>query len=144
MNPLDRKTLGSTGLEVTRLGLGCASLGGLYGDISEEQATQVVQRALTLGLNLVDTAPLYGAGKSERRLGGQGRSDQKASSSCSAACAGAHKEQAEKLHKDLIKDRRRHVSWSARIVLLLLATLVVVAILEYLGFTNYVPFIPFE
>ena len=69
MNPLDRKTLGSTGLEVTRLGLGCASLGGLYGDISEEQATQVVQRALTLGLNLVDTAPLYGAGKSERRLG---------------------------------------------------------------------------
>ena len=60
MNPLDRKTLGSTGLEVTRLGLGCAPLGGMYGDISEEQATEVVQRALALGLNLIDTAPGYG------------------------------------------------------------------------------------
>ena len=69
MNPLDRKTLGSTGLEVTRLGLGCAPLGGLYGDISEEQATEVVQRALALGLNLIDTAPLYGSGKSEKRVG---------------------------------------------------------------------------
>ena len=69
MNPLDRKTLGSTGLEVTRLGLGCAPLGGMYGDISEEQATEVVQRALALGLNLIDTAPLYGSGKSEKRVG---------------------------------------------------------------------------
>jgi D-threo-aldose 1-dehydrogenase len=56
-------------LRVTRLGLGCASIGGLYGDISEEQARQVVHHALDLGLNLFDTAPLYGYGKSEIRLG---------------------------------------------------------------------------
>jgi len=69
MDPLERRTLGSSGLEVTRLGLGCAALGGLYGDIPEEQADAVVHKALDLGLNLFDTAPLYGSGKSETRLG---------------------------------------------------------------------------
>jgi D-threo-aldose 1-dehydrogenase len=69
MNPLERKELGTTGLQVTRLGLGCAALGGLYGDIPEDQAEAVVQRALDLGLNFFDTAPLYGSGKSEARLG---------------------------------------------------------------------------
>lgn len=69
MRPLEKTTLGSSGLEVTRLGLGCAAIGGLYGDIPDEQATQVVHKALDLGLNLFDTAPLYGSGKSEQRLG---------------------------------------------------------------------------
>ena len=69
MNPLEKATLGSSGLRVTRLGLGCASIGGLYGDIPDDQAVSVVHRALSLGLNLLDTAPLYGAGKSELRLG---------------------------------------------------------------------------
>ena len=69
MNPIEKKVLGSTGIEVTRLGLGCASLGGLYGDIPEQQAFEVVQRSLDLGMNLFDTAPLYGSGKSEVRLG---------------------------------------------------------------------------
>ena len=69
MNPLEKKTLGSSGLEVTRLGLGCAPLGRLEGDAGQEQAAQVVQRALSLNLNLFDTAPLYGAGKSEMHLG---------------------------------------------------------------------------
>ena len=54
---------------MTRLGLGCAPLAGMYGDLSEEQATEVVRRALALGLNLIDTAPHYGSGKSERRVG---------------------------------------------------------------------------
>ena len=69
MDPLEKVILGTSGLEVTRLGLGCAALGGLYGDIPDEQAVQVVHRAFDLGLNLLDTAPLYGAGKSENRLG---------------------------------------------------------------------------
>ena len=69
MDPLHKNVLGSTGLEVTRLGLGCAALAGLYGDIPVEQAHAVVQRALDLGLNLFDTAPFYGAGKSEVRIG---------------------------------------------------------------------------
>ena len=35
MDPLEKRVLGSSGLEVTRLGLGCAAIGGLYGDIPE-------------------------------------------------------------------------------------------------------------
>ena len=69
MHPLDKKTLGSTGLAVTRLGLGCSSLGRLTGDTADEDAAQVVRQALSLGINLFDTAPLYGAGTSEERLG---------------------------------------------------------------------------
>ncbi len=66
---LKRRILGKTGLEVTRVGLGCASIGGLYGDIPDQQALDVVGRALSLGINLIDTAPLYGYGKSEIRVG---------------------------------------------------------------------------
>ena len=51
MKGLERKTLGKSGIEVTRVGLGCASLGGMYGDIPEEQAHEVVRRALSLGIN---------------------------------------------------------------------------------------------
>ena len=69
MYPLKKTVLGSSGLGVTRLGLGCAAIGGLYGDIPDDQATRVVHKALDLGLNLFDTAPLYGSGRSEERLG---------------------------------------------------------------------------
>ena len=79
MKGLERKTLGKSGIEVTRVGLGCASLGGMYGDLPEEQAHEVVRRALSLGINVIDTAPLYGYGKSEIRIGravqGRNRSD---------------------------------------------------------------------
>jgi D-threo-aldose 1-dehydrogenase len=69
MDPLQKKILGSTNLQVTRMGLGCAALGGLYGEIPDEQAYAVVQQALDLGINLFDTAPLYGSGRSEQRVG---------------------------------------------------------------------------
>ena len=69
MNPLEKKILGSSGIEVTRLGLGCSSLGSLQGDDADNLAAQIVHQALDLGLNLFDTAPLYGRGSSEERLG---------------------------------------------------------------------------
>lgn len=56
-------------LQPTRLGLGTAPLGGLYSLISAAQAEATVAAALEAGINLFDTAPLYGAGESERRLG---------------------------------------------------------------------------
>ena len=68
MNPLAKVPLGETQLEVTRLGLGGTALGGLFHDVSEDTATRTVERALSLGINFFDTAPLYGAGKSESRL----------------------------------------------------------------------------
>ena len=52
MDPLEKKALGSSGLEVTRLGLGCTALTGLEGDTADEEAAQVVHQALSLNLNL--------------------------------------------------------------------------------------------
>jgi aryl-alcohol dehydrogenase-like predicted oxidoreductase len=69
MDPLEERELGHTGLRVTRVGLGGSALGGMYGDIPPEQAYKVVHKALELGVNFFDTAPLYGRGKSEERLG---------------------------------------------------------------------------
>ena len=69
MDPLEKRALGRTGLRVTRVGLGGSALGGMYGDILPEQAYEIVHRALDLGINFFDTAPLYGRGKSEERLG---------------------------------------------------------------------------
>ena len=67
--PLKRIRLGRTTLEVTRLGLGTAPLGGLFAPVSEERFTTTVERAWELGLRLFDTAPLYGKGTAEARLG---------------------------------------------------------------------------
>jgi D-threo-aldose 1-dehydrogenase len=57
--------LGGSRLIISRLGLGCAPLAAL----DEQQAIAVVQHALSLGIRLLDTAPLYGAGRSEQRVG---------------------------------------------------------------------------
>ena len=67
MNPLAKVRLGKTRLKVTRLGMGGAALGGLFHDLAEDTATNTIQRALRLGIGFFDTAPLYGAGKSESR-----------------------------------------------------------------------------
>ncbi len=69
MPTLPTTEFGRTGLRVTRLGLGTAPLGNLYATLSEAQAVATVERALQAGINYLDTAPLYGAGQSERRLG---------------------------------------------------------------------------
>ncbi len=69
MHATDRIRLGGTALTVTRLGLGTGPIGGLYEPVSEEQAHAVVERAWHHGLRYFDTAPLYGHGLSERRLG---------------------------------------------------------------------------
>ena len=60
--------LGRTGLKVTRLGLGMAPLGWLP-EGQEEAGRAIVRGAAGLGLRLLDTAPAYGRGESERRLG---------------------------------------------------------------------------
>ena len=69
MNATDRVPLGATALTVTRLGLGTVPIGGLYEPVTEEQAHAVVERAWQHGLRFFDTAPLYGHGLSEQRLG---------------------------------------------------------------------------
>ncbi len=61
--------LGRTGLTVSRLGLGLASIGGLFESVPEDEALATVDRAWELGVRLFDTAPVYGYGLSERRTG---------------------------------------------------------------------------
>ncbi|MBI3683088.1 MAG: aldo/keto reductase [Acidobacteria bacterium] len=63
------RTLGKTGLKVSVMGLGCAALGGVYGDISEADAIRTLHTALDEGVNHLDTAPLYAATRSETVVG---------------------------------------------------------------------------
>lgn len=69
MDPTSTVRLGRTDLAVTRLGLGTAPLGGLFDAVGDDAAVATVRRAWELGLRLYDTAPLYGYGLAERRLG---------------------------------------------------------------------------
>jgi aryl-alcohol dehydrogenase-like predicted oxidoreductase len=66
---MERRTLGKTGLEVSALGFGCGNVGGLMVRGTQAEQEHAVARALELGINYFDTAPLYGDGESERNLG---------------------------------------------------------------------------
>ncbi|MGW2030713.1 aldo/keto reductase [Streptomyces argyrophylli] len=61
--------LGRGGVDVTSLGLGAAALGNLYTPVGDEQAHAAVHAAWQRGIRYFDTAPHYGLGLSERRLG---------------------------------------------------------------------------
>ena len=65
----EKRRVGQTGLEVTTLGLGCASLAGIFSAVPAEQARATVGHALDTGINYVDTAPQYGLGRSEHLVG---------------------------------------------------------------------------
>jgi D-threo-aldose 1-dehydrogenase len=69
MNPFEVVPIGATGVTVTRLGLGLAPIGGLYRSVGDDVATATIDRAWEHGIRYFDTAPLYGAGRSERRAG---------------------------------------------------------------------------
>ncbi|MBI2685264.1 MAG: aldo/keto reductase [Acidobacteria bacterium] len=66
---MELRTLGRTGLQVSKLGLGAASLGGIYGGMTGDEATKLVHAALDSGINLIDTSPFYGVTRSESVLG---------------------------------------------------------------------------
>ncbi|MEL9929568.1 MAG: aldo/keto reductase [Fervidicoccaceae archaeon] len=62
------RKLGSTGLEVSEISYGVYSLTGLYGDVDLEKAVRILRKALDLGINLFDTADVYGMGYGESIL----------------------------------------------------------------------------
>jgi D-threo-aldose 1-dehydrogenase len=66
---LHTRLVGSTGLRLTELAFGAASLGNLYRATSDDEASGAVTRAWECGMRYFDTAPHYGLGLSERRLG---------------------------------------------------------------------------
>jgi D-threo-aldose 1-dehydrogenase len=61
--------LGQSAVEVTSLGFGAAEIGNLHREVSQTEAAEAVDAAWTAGVRYFDTAPHYGLGLSERRLG---------------------------------------------------------------------------
>ena len=71
------RKLGNSDLAVSAIGLGCMSMSGTYGKSDDAESIAVIHRALDLGVNLLDTADMYGWGHNEELLGRalQGRRD---------------------------------------------------------------------
>ena len=63
------RRLGSRGLEVSAVGLGCMGMSEFYGAIDEDEAVATIHRALELGVTLIDTADIYGPFTNERLVG---------------------------------------------------------------------------
>ncbi len=63
------RTLGKTGYKISEISYGSWSLGADWGNVSEEQAMSVLHSAIDQGVNFIDTADVYGDGKSEQRIG---------------------------------------------------------------------------
>jgi aryl-alcohol dehydrogenase-like predicted oxidoreductase len=66
---METRTLGTQGLEVSALGLGCMGMSEFYGRADEVEAIATVQRAVELGVTFLDTADMYGWGANERLVG---------------------------------------------------------------------------
>ena len=71
VSPTSTRRLGATDVEVTVLGFGGATIGGISGVVAEAQAQATVAAAFDAGIILFDTAPSYGNGQSEHRIGAQ-------------------------------------------------------------------------
>lgn len=66
---LEKRRIGRTAVEVTALGLGCATLGGSRIPVAREEAEAIIRAAWAAGVRYIDTAPYYGFGQAERCVG---------------------------------------------------------------------------
>lgn len=62
------RKLGRTGFEISTVSFGAWAIGGSWGDVSDEDSLRALHRALDLGVNFLDTADVYGDGRSERLI----------------------------------------------------------------------------
>lgn len=69
MKVSEKRQVAQTGVEVTVIGMGCVSLGGLYAPVSAADAIATLQAAWDAGIRYFDVAPLYGVTRSEHLLG---------------------------------------------------------------------------
>ena len=69
MAEFPKRRIGRTSLEVTTLGLGCATLGGTRIAVNRGDAEAIVRAAWEAGVRYIDTAPYYGFGQAERAVG---------------------------------------------------------------------------
>ena len=78
---MQRRPLGDSGLEVSVIALGTWAMGGtveLWGHVDDRESIAAISQALDCGINLIDTAPIYGLGHAEEIVGNavRGRRDQ--------------------------------------------------------------------
>jgi aryl-alcohol dehydrogenase-like predicted oxidoreductase len=66
---MDQRPLGSQGLTASAQGLGCMGMSIAYGETDDAESIATIHRALDLGLNLLDTAEVYGPYENERLIG---------------------------------------------------------------------------
>jgi aryl-alcohol dehydrogenase-like predicted oxidoreductase len=66
---VEKRKLGSEGLEVSAEGLGCMGMSEFYGSADEAEAEATIRRALELGVNFLDTADMYGPFTNEELVG---------------------------------------------------------------------------
>jgi len=69
MEKLARRALGTQGLSVTSIGLGCMSLSGIYGAADDSQSEDLIRRAVELGIDHLDSSDMYGWGHNEELVG---------------------------------------------------------------------------
>ena len=66
---MEKRMLGSQGLTVSALGLGCMGMSDFYGTRDDARSLETIARALDLGVTLLDTAPMYGPFINEELVG---------------------------------------------------------------------------
>jgi aryl-alcohol dehydrogenase-like predicted oxidoreductase len=66
---VDQRNLGSEGLVVSEIGLGCMGMSEFYGTADEEESTATIHRAIDLGITFLDTADMYGPFTNEKLVG---------------------------------------------------------------------------
>jgi aryl-alcohol dehydrogenase-like predicted oxidoreductase len=66
---MDTPQLGQDGPFVSRVGLGCMGMSGMYGTADDAESTATIHAALDAGINLLDTGDFYGSGHNEMLIG---------------------------------------------------------------------------
>jgi aryl-alcohol dehydrogenase-like predicted oxidoreductase len=66
---MEMRTLGTTGIKVSAIGLGLMSMSGIYGNANDEESIRVIHYALDKGINFLDSSDMYGWGHNEELLG---------------------------------------------------------------------------
>jgi aryl-alcohol dehydrogenase-like predicted oxidoreductase len=66
---LPQRSLGSSGIQTSAIGLGCMSLSGIYGKSGDDDGIALIREALDRGITMLDTSDAYGAGHNEELVG---------------------------------------------------------------------------
>ncbi|MCA1731677.1 MAG: aldo/keto reductase [Actinobacteria bacterium] len=66
---MEYRNLGSTGMRISEISLGTWAIGGEWGEVREDDAYAALNEAIDLGINFLDTADVYGDGRSEKLIG---------------------------------------------------------------------------